>query len=430
VARDYGPYIAPAGTTNGILEVVLPLLMQHKHLFHISIAHTRLMYLKATGQPTSRDQELIHHHGLGLACLHEALSDVANDIEDAIPLAIMHLISFEWRLGNTNALANHYQGLQKVIELRGNRASTYALEVAMMLRDSASDSSIIRAEPAISRVVVLEPSKLVHEAGYAISHSLPTDLLPVGYRDLAAAGFISVPFLDALLRVTKPALAHILAQTAQKAYPSPPDERNSSAPVTTTSDFFGLSQQLSHVQTTLDRHLRYLILSLSFLQITSLKIRKSLARSAKDAIEDLTLHLANAGFRTELAALRPLESSSFSIPISQCHHVRDVLVSTLVICAGASERIRKDSEGIISRKARMAWATALDGDCVSLMQAARDLIDIKGSDMRDDFTPDGTWKETHEEWAPIRNILRRFDLGGELEVELESINGRALCQDR
>jgi hypothetical protein len=124
-------------TSDGIrdpsLNVILPLAIANKHLFHVLVANARAMQLMDRGESLDTDTTIAWHRGKAL----QSLQEVVRDLEDAaLPLAIMHLILLDWRLQNNAAIQMHTTGLQSILAATRS-TNMMALRVTMGLVDSA-----------------------------------------------------------------------------------------------------------------------------------------------------------------------------------------------------------------------------------------------------------------------------------------------------
>ena len=75
--------------SNGCLEVILPETIQNEHLFHVFVAMARCVQLVAQGKTPAEDAVVIAHRGQALASIQASISDVATEMNDALPLAVI-----------------------------------------------------------------------------------------------------------------------------------------------------------------------------------------------------------------------------------------------------------------------------------------------------------------------------------------------------
>ena len=365
------------------------------------------MHLIAAGEYPHNDHMLVYHHGQGLAALQTALDNVTLDPDDASALAIIHLVSFEWQLGDTTAFSLHYHGLRRLLALRGTRPDTPAVKVVRILMKSASPAGFASDSPRFSRTFP-GAHLLAHPPG-AFSRELRAlnALLPPCLKEIALMGLVSVSSVKFFIEV-----GERTRLPPQDAYPSrPPD----GILWTRAYSLSNIHSYATHSQTVLDRWLRWALLMHAF-QTFEKSYRKTIARCAKNVVEDIVAYLGDARSSSEMRQVEEMEFVRQQEQEDLCHNTRECIIWALFCAAGASETIRKDSEAEMPRGASIGWATVLDSDSVQLMKRGRTMLGFE----------EGGRPNVETEWGALGEVLARLWCPGWLQDGWEAMYRRML----
>lgn len=111
------------GTVNPHLSLLLPFALKHSILFEAIIAVCRASILLSLGRPTFEDTAFIQHRGNAMAGLSTKLRS-KDCTDDAALLTVAMLMTLEYLVGNPRGVHMHFQGLDKMLQLRGPLSHT------------------------------------------------------------------------------------------------------------------------------------------------------------------------------------------------------------------------------------------------------------------------------------------------------------------
>ena len=420
IAKLYGSYVSPDGHMNGCLDVILPLALHRTYLFHIMVATSRLMQVGARGLPIAEDPTLLYHYGQCLTTLQEALSD-ADD--DGLPLAIVQLISLEWRLGHTQALILHTRGLQRIMTLRSRSSETSpALKIVAILIRAASNTSVLtqwdeRGKAAETSLVELKTfsAKEGQVAGQRYSCSPlasygadvllldrndEVDALPPGLREVVRGNLVSNVLVKTMLEVNK-ALRQGCESGELAMYSLSWAHWEHCLQVRITD---GKSE------TILDRWLWWALLA--FMYMCSDDMYRNTNASSIDQLVDMVVSHVDAledGPEVDMLDMVEDKRMGISLYLYQTHTARACVIWSLMCVAGASEKRRKDAHAMSSQPERSD--VVLDPGATKLMHKACMMLKSEKLLMQN-------WDG---EWQLLAHFLCRFWCPGWLQKEWEKM---------